>query len=115
MVTEFEIRREFLRISSSDHAPLRKARLLLRLARKVRSGIFRLASLKDALMQDCMNEQAARMHDAAKRLTALHDEIRRRASEILGGKHAHGFEYNARNAAYPAWTVRDERQWEVAQ
>ncbi len=90
MVTEFEIRREFSRIDASDHAPLRKARMMLRLARRVRVGAARLAQLSYGLMQDCMNEQGSRMQEASRRLCDLHDDIRARAAEVLYGPRCSG-------------------------
>lgn len=83
MVTEFEIRREIAAIDSSSIDGVRKARKLLRLARRVQNGALTLAHLSLRKLQEGDGDAAARFRTAARRLVDLHDEIRVSARATL--------------------------------
>lgn len=83
MVTEFEIRRELATVESLRLDGLKKARRLLRIARRVRAGAFKMAHLSLVKLQEGDAESAARFRTAARRLVDLHDEIRGNAGATL--------------------------------
>lgn len=83
MVTEFEIRRELAAVESMRLVGLTKARRLLRIARRVRSGAFKMAHLSLVKLREGDAESAARFRTAGRRLVDLHDEIRGNAGAIL--------------------------------
>lgn len=83
MVTEFEIRRELATVESTRVTGLAKARRLLRIARKVRAGAFKMAHLSLVKLREGDAESAARFRTAGRRLVDLHDEIRANAGAIL--------------------------------
>ena len=83
MLTEFEVRRRIALIRASRVAPLRKARLLLRMSRSLNK---QANSLSDA------KERSTKIHDAnstaslariALRLRMLDDDVREAAFEAL--------------------------------
>lgn len=83
MVTEFEIRRELAAVESMRLDGLAKARRLLKIARRVRTGAFKMAHLSLVKLQEGDAESAARFRTAGRRLVDLHDEIRANAGAIL--------------------------------
>lgn len=83
LVTEFEIRRELAAIDTSRFVGLGKARRLIRIARKVRSGAFAMAHMSLRKLREGDDDSAARFRLAARRLVDLHDEIRDQAKECL--------------------------------
>ena len=83
LVTESEIRQSVAEIENSSGTAIRKARLLVRLARYVRKEALRLAQGAAILASDCMDEQAERLNVAMQRLLDLDDEIRVRARALL--------------------------------
>ncbi len=85
LVTEFEIRRELAAIESAGTVGLVKTRQLLKIARKVREGAFKLAHMSLRKLQEGDDDSAARFRAAARRLVDLHDEIRAQARDCLQG------------------------------
>ncbi len=63
--------------------PIRKARKLLLLTRKVRRAARKFERGIEIMMRDCMDEEAARMQATCDRLVALGREVREVATRTL--------------------------------
>ncbi|MFN3728945.1 MAG: hypothetical protein ACK4XJ_04460 [Fimbriimonadaceae bacterium] len=85
LVTERELRLSAAEIERSNGSPVRRARLLVRLARRARNDAKRLAQGVAILASDCMDDAAERLWQAKRRRMDLSDEIRARARDILAG------------------------------
>lgn len=108
LISEFDVKQEIAKINKMSLTPLGKARRLLRLARRVRVATQKLIHLSGALMQDSYGEQSVSLHAAAKRLTAIHDDVRMQARALLDlEKQPLAFNYVAPGTAYPAWNLAD--------
>ena len=83
MLTEYDIRRRMTEIERSSIHPLRKARKLLAMARKVRMDVRKISHCVAILSRDCMEEQADRMRKAMQRLVRLNREVRDVAKRAL--------------------------------
>lgn len=76
MVFEHEIRRELSAIVASCECEVERARRLLELSERVRTGAWQLAECSTQLMVLGEGKSAARMREASQRLFDLNAEIR---------------------------------------
>lgn len=83
MVTEFDVRRQVDEIDRSAMHPIRKARKLLLIARRIRKSVRKFAQGVSILANDCMDEEAERMKTAMQRMRDLGNEVRERARNLL--------------------------------
>ena len=83
MVNEFDVRQEMEQIEKSRMHPIRKARRLLLLTRKVRRAARKFERGIEIMIRDCMDDEAARMQQTCDRLVALGREVREVASRTL--------------------------------
>ena len=83
MIDEFKIRKQVAGIAASSEPPLRKARLILRLARRVRAAAHALGGHSRRSFQAGDTLRAARMREATDRLIDTHAEIRAHAGTAL--------------------------------
>lgn len=83
MVNEYDVRQEMEQIGKSRLHPIRKARRLLLLTRKVRRAAKKFERGIEIMVQSCMDDEAARLQDACDRLVALGREVRELASLTL--------------------------------
>lgn len=83
MIDEFKIQKQVAGIAASPEPPLRKARLILRLARRVRDAARALGGHSHRSFQDGDTLRAARMREAGDRLIETHAEIRAKAGAAL--------------------------------
>lgn len=83
MLTEFEVRRRMDSIRSSRVAPLRKARLLLRIGRALRGqvAVLMLARAQTTRAKD--RNGADLLLRMARRSEQLHDDVREAALDAL--------------------------------
>lgn len=83
MVYEQDILRELRSVESSPEEPAAKARRLLELANRIREGAAKLAECAAMLVMDGLEEQAARMRLAVRRLLGLRRQIRQAARRLI--------------------------------
>jgi len=83
LIDEFKIRAQVAGIEASPQPPIRKARLILRLARRIRSAATSLAALSQRSFRDGDALRGARMREATQRLIATHEEVRAHAGAAL--------------------------------
>jgi len=83
LIDEFKIRAQVAGIEASPQPPIRKARLILRLARRIRSAAASLAALSQRSFRDGDTLRGARMREATQRLIATHEEVRAHAGAAL--------------------------------
>jgi hypothetical protein len=83
MVNEFDVRQEMEQIDKSRMHPIRKARRLLLLTRKVRRAAKKFERGIEIMVRDCMDEEAARMQQTCDRLVELGREVRDVATRTL--------------------------------
>jgi hypothetical protein len=83
MVNEYDVRQEMEQIEKARMHPIRKARRLLLLTRKVRRAARKFERGIEIMVRDCMDDEAARMQDACDRLVALGREVREVATRTL--------------------------------
>lgn len=83
MIDEFKIRKQVAGIEASTQPPLRKARLILRLARSIRTAAKTLGRHSQRSFRDGDVLRAARMHEATQRLIEAHAEVRAHAGAAL--------------------------------
>ncbi len=83
MIDEFKIRKQVAGIAASPEPPLRKARLILRLARRVRAAAHALGGHSRQSFREGDTLRAARMREATERLIDTHAEIRAHAGAAL--------------------------------
>ena len=83
MIDEFKIQKQVAGIEASAQPPLRKARLILRLARRIRSAARNLALQGQRSFRDGDPMRGARMHEGAERLIETHAQVRAHAKEAL--------------------------------
>ncbi len=83
MVNEYDVRQEMEQIDRSRIHPIRKARKLLLLTRRVRGAAKKFERGIEILVRDCMDDEAARMQAACDRLVALGREVRDVATRTL--------------------------------
>lgn len=83
MVNEYDVRQEMEQIDRSRIHPIRKARKLLLLTRRVRRAAKKFERGIEILVRDCMDDEAARLQDACDRLVNLGREVREVATRTL--------------------------------
>lgn len=83
MIDEFKIRKQVAGIEASDKPPLRKARLILRLARRIRAAARTLAFQGQRSFREGDALRGARMREGADRLIETHAQVRAHAKEAL--------------------------------
>ena len=83
MIDEFKIQKQVAGIEASTETPIRKARLILRLARGMRKAATSLGSLSQRAFRDGDALRAARMKEAGDRLAEAHQEVREKAGAAL--------------------------------
>ncbi len=84
MIDEFKIQKQVAGIEASAEPPLRKARLILRLARGIRKAAENLTHLGQRAFSEGDALRAARMREAGDRLIETHAEVRAHAGAALG-------------------------------
>ena len=87
LIDEFKIRKQVAGIEASTQPPLRKARLILRLARSLRTAAKSLGKHSQRSFRDGDLLRAARMHEATERLIEAHAEVRAHAGAALVEDH----------------------------
>lgn len=87
MIDEFKIQKQVAGIEASAQPPLRKARLILRLARSIRSAATNLSRLSQRSFREGDALRAARMREAGDRLIEVHAEVRAHAGAALTDPH----------------------------
>ena len=83
LIEEFKIRAKVAGIEASTQPPIRKARLILRLARRVRSAAKTLGALSQRSFREGDALRGARMREATDRLIETHSELRAHADAAL--------------------------------
>lgn len=83
MIDEFKIRSQVAGIEASPKPPMQKARLILRLARRIRAAARSLGALSHRSFREGDTLRAARMREGAERLIDAHVEVRAKAGEAL--------------------------------
>lgn len=104
MYSEFEVRRQIDTIENGDDSPIRKARRLLTLSRKIRHFTRRIDHGTRILRHDD-DEAAQRMQQTLNCLKRLQEEARLAAFKALkSGPESMGFEVKPEREATPhAW------------
>jgi hypothetical protein len=85
LIDEFKIQKQVAGIEASTQPPLRKARLMLRLARSLRSAARTLAFQGQRSFREGDPLRGARMREGADRLIETHALVRAQAKTVLGG------------------------------
>ncbi len=83
MIDEFKIRSQVAGIEASPKPPMQKARLILRLARRIRAAARSLGALSHRSFREGDTLRAARMREGAERLIDTHVKVRAKAGEVL--------------------------------
>jgi len=83
MVNEYDVRQEMELIDRSRIHPIRKARRLLTLTRKVRRAAKKFERGIEIMVLSCMDDEAERMRSTCDRLVALGREVRELAKLTL--------------------------------
>ena len=83
LIEEFKIRAKVAGIEASTQPPIRKARLILQLARRVRSAAKTLGALSQRSFREGDALRGARMREATDRLIDTHSELRAHADAAL--------------------------------
>ena len=109
MFSEFNVRAEVSRIEAMDANPMRKARLLLGVAKRARSAARRLVLLSQHHFKIGDPLCGARFREAAHRLCGVHEEVRGRAGAVLRAvPQPVGYGFTAEGNAYPVWNATRE-------
>ncbi|RYG25629.1 hypothetical protein EON82_06450 [bacterium] len=83
LIEEFKIRAQVAGIEASTEPPMRKARLILRLARRIRAAAKTLGALSVRSFREGDALRGARMREATDRLIDTHAELRAHADKAL--------------------------------
>ena len=83
MVNEYDVRQEMRQIQDARIHPIRKARKLLLLTRKVRRAAKKFERGIEIMVRDCMDDEAARMQATCDRMLELGRELREVARRTL--------------------------------
>lgn len=86
LIDEFKIQKQVAGIEASGQPPIRKARLILRLARRIRAAAQSLGALSQRSFRDGDSLRAARMREGAERLIDTHAQVRSHAAAALAEK-----------------------------
>jgi hypothetical protein len=86
LIEEFKIRSQIADIEAAAAPPMRKARLILRMARSLRAAAGRLAHLSRRSFREGDPLRGARMREATQRLLQAHAELRDRAGAALADR-----------------------------
>ncbi|RYG47302.1 hypothetical protein EON79_07735 [bacterium] len=106
MTNEIYIRAAVQRIEDSDATPMRKVRMLLKVARDVRPAARRLASIGEQQYRSGDRLGGARFVEASRRLERLRLDLRSKASDLLNPQpRPLTFGYAPGKDAYPRWQV----------
>ena len=108
MLSEFNVRAEASHVEALEVRPMRKARMLLAIAKKVKLAARRLTLLSQYHYREGNVLIAARFREAAQRLCNVHEDVRDRAVLALRpASRSLGYGYAPRDKAYPAWKLCD--------
>lgn len=83
MLSEFRLRREIESAEKAPESPIRKAKALLRIAKRVRRGAVQMDELSDWYFKNGDPLRGARFGEAREQLLETHREVRRRAASAL--------------------------------
>jgi hypothetical protein len=83
LIEEFKIRAQVAGIEASTQPPIRKARLILQIARRIRSAAKTLGALSQRSFRVGDALRGARMREATERLIDTHAELRAHADAVL--------------------------------
>lgn len=83
MLTEYEVRRRMESIRTSRAAPLRKARMLLRIGRSLRRQAQSISSAKAQVSRGSDRNAKITLARIAQRTEFLHEDVRQAAQEAL--------------------------------
>jgi hypothetical protein len=109
LLSEFNVRAEASRIEVLQANPIHKARMLLGVARRVRSAACRLVLLSQHHFRIGDPLCGARFREAAHRLCDVHEEIRAKARRILRPvPEPAGYGYTPMGNAFPLWNESEE-------
>ena len=104
LFSEFNVRAEVSRIETLDVSPMRKARMLLSIAKRARSAARRLVLLSQHHFTIGDPLCGARFREAAHRLCGVYEEVRGRAGTVLGSvPQPVGYGFTDQGNAYPVW------------
>lgn len=104
MFSEFNVNAEVSRVEALDVNPVRKARMLLRIARRAKSAARRLVMLSQHHFRIGDPLCGARFREAAQRLCGVHEDVRRRAGAALSAvPQPAGYGFTHEGNAYPVW------------
>lgn len=108
MFSEFNVRAEISRIEALDVRPMRKARMLLAIARRAKKAAGRLVLLSRHHYRENDPLCGARFREAAQRLLNVVADVRQRAHFALGAvPEPLGYGYTSEGNAYPTWSRSD--------
>ncbi|HEY0867001.1 MAG TPA: hypothetical protein VGE01_06475 [Fimbriimonas sp.] len=83
MLTEFEVRQRVREIRSSSIAPMRKARMLLRLGRSLNNQFRMLAHARAQVSRAADRNASAILSRMVQRTQLLHEDVREQALRAL--------------------------------
>jgi hypothetical protein len=83
MLTEYEVRRRIESIRASRLAPLRKARLLLRIGKSLTAQVKSLRRAKEQIAQTADRKAEAGLSRMTSNTQQLHEDVREAAFEVL--------------------------------
>ena len=83
MLTEFEVRRRMEMIRSSRVAPMRKARMLLRLGKSLDHQTQSLSQAKAQISRSADKRASAALTRMTTRMQVLHEDVRDAAFDVL--------------------------------
>ena len=108
MFSEFNVRAEVSRVEAMDANPVRKARMLLSIAKGLRSAAGRLVLLSQHHFRAGDPLCGARFREAAHRLCEVHEEVRAKARKALRPvPEPVGYGFTAVGNAYPVWNASE--------
>ncbi len=111
MITEFRIRQELEAIGRLPDPSTKRARRLLRLARRVREGAVNLRRLSHWSSGCGDGAGEVRFHNAMQHLIELHDQIREQArAEFADRRAKFSFDQAPTADAFPRWQLCSERE-----
>jgi hypothetical protein len=83
MLTEFEVRRRMETIRLSQAAPIRKAKMLLRLGKSLDHQTQTLTQAKAQIVRTADKRASASLTRITTRMQVLHEDVRDAALEVL--------------------------------
>ena len=109
MFSEFNVRAEVSQVETLDVQPIRKARMLLRIAKQAAKTAGRLSLLSQYHYRIDNPLIGARFREAAQRLVDVQQEVRLHArNALVRVPKPLGYGYTPRGNAYPSWSLTSE-------